>query len=564
MAESVQVHLEGRLAEVQDLLRKKIFTKTEVEQIMRERSRWEYKLERRISEKDDFLGYIRYEKGLEEMRRERIAKFGIRSKHSISDRSICQHIFGLYRRALTKFKGDLKLWAEYLQTLKDLGAGGKLVGKAYASALQLHPHAAHLWIEAAWWEFQGQGRIGAARALLQRALRLLPKDPRLWLACFRLELEWGAMMHERHCILGIQADASDAKAWSPALPLLVHRHALRAVGSATLHQEMLQLVQKGDFHIFEGLAAGMQANASEALVEIPELAEQINLQDSTEAIGKTLQTLNSLVAERTKEGLCKSIALLRSLLYNESSERMMEEEEREALLDKLDQVYQCAWEEKDCLDVGMFLDWLQLMPQEIPEKESLFKEGLERFPESSELRLAYLENLMHGNSLWFSRSCQLIGSSPSSCRHVLLSKLIDMTISASVTIDEIKFIVRDFGSWMDEEQAKRLIDYTHATFGIDSVRQTFRTGLGKCLRCAYAAFELSQPNPIDSSIFEELVSIYPDYLPAWILRMQYERKASKGPSSSKTLQRLGLLYSMAERRIGDKVSLQKAYHQIIQ
>ena len=46
-------------------------------------------------------------------------------------------------------------------------------------ALQLHPTAAGLWSYAAAWEFEHNANAAAARALMQRGLRMCPRSPQV-------------------------------------------------------------------------------------------------------------------------------------------------------------------------------------------------------------------------------------------------------------------------------------------------------------------------------------------------------------------------------------------------
>ena len=46
-------------------------------------------------------------------------------------------------------------------------------------ALQLHPTAAGLWSYAAAWEFEHNANATAARALMQRGLRMCPRSPQV-------------------------------------------------------------------------------------------------------------------------------------------------------------------------------------------------------------------------------------------------------------------------------------------------------------------------------------------------------------------------------------------------
>jgi hypothetical protein len=70
-------------------------------------------------------------------------------------------------------------------------------------ALQFHGFNAALWVKAAKWEWETNANVSAARALMQRGLRLNPASPLLWHEYFRLELLHLDKIVKRRKILGI-------------------------------------------------------------------------------------------------------------------------------------------------------------------------------------------------------------------------------------------------------------------------------------------------------------------------------------------------------------------------
>lgn len=70
------------------------------------------------------------------------------------------------------------------------------MSKAYGRCLQVHADWEEVWEAAGEWEAQ-QGRVAAARRLLQRGLRVRPHSQRLHLALLRLELRLWARMRLR-------------------------------------------------------------------------------------------------------------------------------------------------------------------------------------------------------------------------------------------------------------------------------------------------------------------------------------------------------------------------------
>lgn len=85
------------------------------------------------------------------------------------------------------------------------------MSRALTKALQLHPNAPGLWTYAAAWEFEHNLNTTAARALMQRGLRMCKDAPGLWHEYFRCELLYAMRLRERRRVLGI----ADAGARSP-------------------------------------------------------------------------------------------------------------------------------------------------------------------------------------------------------------------------------------------------------------------------------------------------------------------------------------------------------------
>ncbi|KAF0520632.1 U3 small nucleolar RNA-associated protein 6 [Gigaspora margarita] len=207
MAETVQYYLEKMVPELEDYERKELFSKQEIKSIIRQRTNFEYSLKKRPCQKDDFLKYIEYEINLEKLRKKRKERLAIKGKTSISDYAIIRRIYHIFDRAVIKFKGDISLWLQYIEFAKSAGAG-KLLGKIFGSALQLHPTKPLFWILAAKWEFETNANITASRALLQRSLRLNPSSIQLWHEYFKLELVYIEKIKSRRKILGISSKSS--------------------------------------------------------------------------------------------------------------------------------------------------------------------------------------------------------------------------------------------------------------------------------------------------------------------------------------------------------------------
>ncbi|KAI7868170.1 U3 small nucleolar RNA-associated protein 6-domain-containing protein [Spinellus fusiger] len=208
MAERVQFNLERMVPGLLDLISKGIFTKEEVKKIVEKRKTFETRMARRIPQKIDFLRAIEYEMSLESLRKLRKSRIpnAATAKTTESDIAGSRRIFDLFKKATNKFKGDIRLWIQYIDYAKKENANNILSG-VFAQAIQFHPAKATLWILAASWEYETNANIGAARVMMQRSLRMNPENPLLWHEYFRLELLYIEKIKIRRRVLGIDGDS---------------------------------------------------------------------------------------------------------------------------------------------------------------------------------------------------------------------------------------------------------------------------------------------------------------------------------------------------------------------
>lgn len=96
---------------------------------------------------------------------------------------------------------------KYLNILSSTSNREWQPAQVLTKALQLHPNAAGLWSYAAAWEFEHNANAAAARALMQRGLRMAKRAPQLWVEYFRLELMYVHKLRARRRVLGLEDDA---------------------------------------------------------------------------------------------------------------------------------------------------------------------------------------------------------------------------------------------------------------------------------------------------------------------------------------------------------------------
>ena len=256
--------LESMVPELDALHDRGLFTRQELQEVVKRRTECEYAIRRPggKSTAADFIRYLEYETKLEELRKIRMKspraieaaksdKIRRRTKGK-ADFCIVRRMHFIFSRAISKFSGDVRVWKAYFDFCKKHG-GSKTFSRALTKALQLHPNKPGMWIEAASWELNGHRNEDAARSLLQQGLRICKKSRELWREYFKFELLMARRMQLRKEV--VQLDASDAssaggaysaKIAGGAIARIVMARALEALGEdMETYVDLLKTV--GDF-----------------------------------------------------------------------------------------------------------------------------------------------------------------------------------------------------------------------------------------------------------------------------------------------------------------------------
>ena len=194
--------LEEMVPELEDLEKRGYFSKGEIKQIVQKRQDFEYNLRRRAALKADFLRYIEYELSLERLRQLRRKQRSINGPSSLAEHCIIRRTHFIFERSLRRFRGDLSLWSRWLKFCQQ-SKSTRQMSRVLTRALQLHPTCAALWTYAAAWEFEQNANAVAARALMQRGLRMCKEAPSMWHEYFRMELLYAARLVARRQVLGL-------------------------------------------------------------------------------------------------------------------------------------------------------------------------------------------------------------------------------------------------------------------------------------------------------------------------------------------------------------------------
>ncbi|MCJ1459070.1 U3 snoRNP protein [Mycoblastus sanguinarius] len=200
-SDKARFYLEASVPELQELERKKIFTKAEITSIAKKRSDFEHKINARGSRPSDYARYVEYETNLDSLRRKRVKRLGVKYGRHAGQR----RIFFILDRATKKFQGDIGLWMQYI-TFARKQKSNKKVSQILTSMLRLHPTKPNLWIYAANYAVEERGDMAEARSYMQRGLRFCTRDTRMWVEYARLEMIYIAKIVGRRRILGLDDD----------------------------------------------------------------------------------------------------------------------------------------------------------------------------------------------------------------------------------------------------------------------------------------------------------------------------------------------------------------------
>jgi len=186
MAEVVFQNLEQQLPVLEELSREGVFNEDELRAIIKRRTHFEYKLQKRITKKKDILDYLEYEMKLDALRQKRSVRLKLKPYNAAAV-GITKKIHTLFRKGLMKFSDDLSLWMRYIDFCKTTNSV-RALSLAFGKLLQQHGTNPQVWLMAAKHEIERMKSFENGRSIFQRALRLNKTSKELWHEYFRAEL----------------------------------------------------------------------------------------------------------------------------------------------------------------------------------------------------------------------------------------------------------------------------------------------------------------------------------------------------------------------------------------
>ncbi|KAE9555548.1 hypothetical protein FO519_001219 [Halicephalobus sp. NKZ332] len=211
MAEFVQRHLEELLPVFTNAKKFQLMTNDEVKSMIQRLRQFDYNVNKRTKRPRDYLRYGEYLTDILKLLEIRRKETGIKDKYKEIEGVIKDHAALMYRSCSHRFK-NLEYYQEEITFLKFAKLHGQL-SKAYTRLLQLHGNLPRVHEEAAVFEFEGNKSAENSRTIFQYAVRKFPEDVGLWLAFFKMEIEYVLFLLERRSLLtneeGVVHDDND-------------------------------------------------------------------------------------------------------------------------------------------------------------------------------------------------------------------------------------------------------------------------------------------------------------------------------------------------------------------
>jgi 3-dehydroquinate dehydratase len=464
MAEHVQAVLDDMVAPLREMQERGIFSPDEIHSIVQRRRTSEYALRRRLPRKADFLSYLEAEMNLEKLRKLRQNRVKVRSE---SDKHIQQHIHLLWTRTLRKYRNDVALYLEYAEFCKSTRSHRRL-SRLYAQAVQLLPHQAGLWIQAASHEFFQNHSIANARVLMQRAIRMNATSEELWVQSFVLELHFVQKLTGRRTILGGESS------FDYSLAKLVFDHAMQKHNKVGLCMQFLHHCR--GFPETESLEQHMmdtmQQNGGDK-AWMPRIAHAA-------AKGADCEQVLALIRQATQTVATFSMYLEATRFLSSYSDNVEEKEQCQSLLEELyGEAATLSQQEDSSSEVGILLDHVEHIMVQHDDKEKA-KQRLQSFVDQKSkeipavvwMKLASMVESKPDAVAVLERGMKQMPMDKSDYMHLLLQMI-------GAKLEDVKLLERIL---LLSPGFVELEDIEEPTFGISSIPDA-------CLQCLEYALE---------------------------------------------------------------------------
>ncbi|XP_059053862.1 U3 small nucleolar RNA-associated protein 6 homolog [Achroia grisella] len=187
MAEQVNQRIENMINELEQMRRTNLFNDEEIREISRKRKEFEYRIQRRVKSKDDFINYIAYELILMENISLRRKKNKMTEKRNDIEYAIAKRMNKVFKQFIYRFQNDIEIYFEYIKFCRSVGFEHSISG-IIGQMLQIHGDKPKTWLLASKWERLEQKNLSVAKQFLLKGIHRHPESEALYLELFETEL----------------------------------------------------------------------------------------------------------------------------------------------------------------------------------------------------------------------------------------------------------------------------------------------------------------------------------------------------------------------------------------
>ncbi|XP_041986309.1 U3 small nucleolar RNA-associated protein 6 homolog [Aricia agestis] len=187
MAEQVNQRIESMIGELEQMRRTNLYQDEEIKEISRKRKEFEYRIQRRMKAKDDFVQYIAFELALLEDIVLRRKQLKMTEKKRDIEFAIAGRVNKVFKQFLFRFQDDIAIYFEYLKFCRSVGfdfAVSSIIGQM----LQIHGDKPKAWQLASYWEKKEANNLENAASFLLKGIHRHPEADFLYLDLFEIEL----------------------------------------------------------------------------------------------------------------------------------------------------------------------------------------------------------------------------------------------------------------------------------------------------------------------------------------------------------------------------------------
>ncbi|KAM0475797.1 hypothetical protein ACHAPX_006674 [Trichoderma viride] len=186
VADKARFFLERSVPQLREWEEKSIFSKDEIRSIVQKRNDFEHRVLSPGSTPLEWSSYAQWEQSVESLRSKRCQRLKLRNLNSAHAGQA--RVLSIYDRGVGRHPASSALWREYLTYMAKVNAA-KRWRKIMTRALRMLPKDPEMWVMAAN-RFANNGDMASARNCFMRGCRFCSSDCTLWLEYARCEMKW--------------------------------------------------------------------------------------------------------------------------------------------------------------------------------------------------------------------------------------------------------------------------------------------------------------------------------------------------------------------------------------